>query len=298
MRKAICHKCNSLIEIDESGSTTNCPNCKEQIFTDTVIKNYLKAVATYRRKADIAFSSQGDYPKAYKNYQQFYRLREDDLTALVSVAITQIRCSTINKITIKEATDFLLKGSDKIEINANNINILNDALTKMKNDAKRVVNTFNEVKDKSNYALSLYHEALKQYQYYLKAYLSIYNALNQFNQYLSMKKDDIDIEINDINKLLKEDVKVADSKKEAHDFYNDKNEKVTEIFPNKKKFFCVHIGLYVATGVGAILSILGLIFLSVKVNQIATLVILCVGLLSFFGGYFINHYLTGKNKEK
>lgn len=298
MRKAICDKCNSLIAVDESTPMTNCPNCKAQIFTDTVIKNYMRVLSNYRRKADIAFTNQADYQTAYKNYKLYYNLLEENLAALVAVPIARIRCSTVHKITIKEAIDFLMDGSSKVEITFDNVNTLSESLVKMKNDAKLIVDTFNEVKEQSNYALSMYHDALEQYKYFLTKYLEIYNGLDKFNKYLANNDTAIKEEINNVDRLLKEKVTVKDTNDKQHDFYNDKKVKVVEIFPAKKKFFRIHVALYVATGIGAIMSIIGLIFLStLKDNVAATVSVLVIGLLLFFGGYFVNHYLTRKNKE-
>lgn len=299
MRKAICDKCNTLITIDESSPTTNCPNCKAQIFTDTVTKNYLRTLSNFRRKADIAFTSQADYQTAYKNYRSYYKLLDDNLAALVAVSIARIRCTTVKNITIKEAIDFLVDGSDKVEITFDNINTLSESFVKMKNDAKLIVDTFNEVKDLSNYSLNMYHDALEQYKYFLSKYLEIYQALTKFNQYLAEKDVSLKEEIKGIDKLLKEKITVKNQDDKPHDFYNAKKQKVFELFPPKKKFFRIHIMLYIATGIGAIMSIIGFIFLStLKDNPAATFSVLVIGLLFFFGGYFVNHYLTRKNKEK
>ena len=298
MKKAICDKCNSLISIDESAPTTNCPNCKAQIFTDTVRKNYLNALSNYRRKADLAFTSQADYVSAYKNYKLYYNLIDDNLAALVAVAIARIRCSTVSKIFIKEAIDFVIDGSEKVEITFENVNTLNDSLGKMKDDAKRIVDTFNEVKSLSNYALNMYHDALEQYKYFLNKYLEIYQGLDKFNQYLTYNEAKLKEEISGVNKLLKEKVEVKDNSDKPHDFYNAKKEKVVEIFPKKTKFFKIHIALYIVTAIGAIMSIIGFIFLwTMKNNPAATFSVLVIGLLFFFGGYFVNHYLTRKNKD-
>lgn len=299
MKKAICDKCNSLISIDESASITNCPHCKEQIFTDTVIKNYMRTLSNYRRRADIAFTNQADYQTAYKNYRSYYNLLDDNLAALVAVSIARIRCSTVNKITIKDAIDFLMEGSDKVEITFDNVSTLSESFAKMKKDARLIVDTFNEVKDLSNYSLSMYHDALEQYKYFLNCYLEIYQALDKFNKHLADNDVSLKEEINNVDRLLKEKVIVKDQSDKVHDFYNHKKQKVVEIFPAKKKFFRVHIALYIATGIGAIMSIIGLIFLStLKDNPAATFSVLVIGLLLFFGGYFVNHYLTRKNKEK
>lgn len=298
MRKAICDKCNSLITIDESTPVGNCPNCKAQIFSDTVIKNYMRVLSNYRRKADIAFTNQADYQTAYKNYKLYYNLLEENLAALVAVSIARIRCSTINNITIKDAIDFLIDGSDKVEITFDNVNTLSDSLVKMKNDAKLVVDTFKEVRDLSNYSLKMYHEALEQYKYFLNKYLEIYNGLDKFNQYLANNDVTLKEEISGVDKLLKENITVKDQNDRPHDFYNDKKVKVVEIFPSKKHFFKIHIALYIVTGVGAIMSLIGFIFLwTMRDKQAVTLPVLIIGLLFFFGGYFINHYLTRKNKE-
>lgn len=299
MKKGICDKCNSLISIDESAPMGNCPNCKAQIFTDTVIKNYMRVLSTYRRKADIAFTSQADYQAAYKNYKLYYNLLEENLAALVAVSIARIRCSTINNITIKEAIDFLIDGSDKVEITFENVNTLSDSLGKMKKDAKLIVDTFNEVKDLSNYSLKMYHDALEQYKYLLNKYLEIYEGLDKFNKHLGYNDITIKEEIADVDKMLKQNVTVKDTSDQPHDFYNAKHVKVVEIFPMKKTFFKIHIALYIATGIGAVMSIIGLIFLStLKDNPAATISVLVIGLLFFFGGYFVNHYLTRKNKEQ
>lgn len=299
MRKAVCDKCNSLITIEESSPVTNCPHCKAQIFSDTVIKNYLRLLSIYRRKADIAFTNQADYQTAYKNYKLYYNLLDDNLAALVAVSIARIRCSTVKKITVKEAIDFLLDGSEKVEITYDNVATLSDSLTKMKNDAKLIVDTFNEVKSLSNYALSMYHDALEQYKYFLSKYLEIYNGLDKFNKNLAHNDITIKEEIKDVDRMLKEKVTVKDPNDKPHDFYNDKKVKVVEIFPMKKKFFMMHIILYVITGLGAIMSIIGFVFLSTLKDQPAvTFSILVIGLLFFFGGYFINHYITRKNKEQ
>ena len=299
MKKAICNKCNSLIVIDESDHITNCPNCKEQIFTIDVIKNFMKTVSTYRRKADLAFTSKGDYVEAYKNYKLYYRLMDDNLAALVAVAISLIRCSTVKKITIKEASDFVIDGSGKVEVTYDNVNTLSDSLEKMKKDAKLVVDTFSEVKNLSNYSLNLYHDALEQYKYFLNKYLEIYNGLDKFNKYLATTDIALKEEINGVNKLLKEKVEVKDSSDAPHDFYNAKKQKVVEVFPKKEKSFKIHILLYILTGIGAVLSIIGLVFVgTLKNNPAATYSTLVIGFLLFFGGYFVNHYLTRKNKEK
>ncbi|MCQ2787170.1 MAG: hypothetical protein MJ199_02080 [Bacilli bacterium] len=299
MKKAICDKCNSLIEIDESAPVTNCPNCKAQIFTDTVVKSYMRTLSNYRRRADIAFTNQADYQTAYKNYHSYYKLLDDNLAALVAVSIARIRCSTVNKITIKEAIDFIMDGSEKVEITFENINTLSESFTKMKKDAKLIVDTFNEVKDLSNYSLNMYHDALEQYKYFLSCYLKIYQALDKFNKYLADNDTSINEEISNVDKLLKEKVSVKDQSDKPHDFYNHKKQKVVEIFPAKKTFFWIHIALYIATGIGAVMSIIGLVFLStLKDNPAATFSVLVIGLLFFFGGYFVNHYLTRKNKEK
>ncbi|MCQ2796528.1 MAG: hypothetical protein MJ213_04460 [Bacilli bacterium] len=300
MKKAICDKCNSLITIDESAPVTNCPHCKAQIFSDTVIKNYMRVLSNYRRRADIAFTNQADYQTAYKNYRSYYNLLDDNLAALVAVSIARIRCSTIHKITIKEAIDFLMDGSDKVEITSENVSTLSESFTKMKNDAKLIVDTFNEVKDLSNYSLNMYHDALEQYKYFLNKYLEIYQALNQFNKYLADNDVSLKEEIDNVDKLLKAKISVKDQNDKAHDFYNYKKQKVVEIFPAKKTFFRIHIALYIATGLGAVMSIIGLIFLSTlkDSNPAATFSVLVIGLLLFFGGYFVNHYITRKNKEK
>ena len=299
MKKAICDKCNSVIIIDESDHITNCPNCKEQIFTIDAIKNFMKTVSNYRRKADLAFTSKGDYINAYRNYKSYYQLMDDNLAALMAVSISLIRCSTIKKITIKEASDFLLDGSDKVEVTYDNVNTLNDSLIKMKNDAKLVVDTFNEVKNLSNYSLNLYHEALEQYKYFLNKYLEIFKALDKFNQYLTDNETTLNEEISRVDQLLKEKVDVKNDSDAPHDFYNNKKQKVVEIFPKKEKSFKLRIFLYALTGIGAVLSIIGLVFVgTLKNNPAATYSTLVVGFLLFFGGYFVNHYLGRKNKEK
>ena len=200
MKKAICDKCNSLITIDESSPTTNCPKCKAQIFTDTVIKNYLKTISTYRRKADLAFTNLANYQEAYRNYKLYYNLLNDNLGALLAVGIARIRCSTVHKIFIHEAIDFVIDGSDKVEINYENVNVLNDSLTKMKSDAKLIVDTFNEVKSVSKYALKMYHEALEQYKYFLTKYLELYKGLDKFNKYLANNDVTINEEISNYTK--------------------------------------------------------------------------------------------------
>lgn len=298
IQKALCDKCNTLFTVDSTSPTTNCPHCKAQVFTETVTKNYLRTLSTYRRKADIAFTSQADYQTAYKNYKAYYHLIDDNLAALMAVSIACIRCSTVNKITIKEAIDFLMDGSDKVEITFENVNTLSDSLQKMKKDAKRIVDSFNEVKNLSNYALNMYKDSLEQYKYFLNKYLDIYKGLDKFNQYLASNDVTIKEEIADIDKLLKEKVEVKDPSNQPHDFYNDKKEKVVEIFPMKKRFFQIHVLLYIATGIGAIMSLIGFIFLwTLKNNPVATFSVLSIGLIFFFGGYFTNHYITRKNKE-
>ena len=188
MKKAICDKCNHLIEIDESQPMNNCPNCKEQIFTDTVVKNYQRQLSVYRHKADVAFTSKANYQNAYLNYKLFYSLNDDNLAALLSVSIARIRCSNFKKIFVKEAIDFLMDGSSKVEIGEENINVLSESLTRMKDDIKLIVDTFNHVKDLSNYSLSMYHDALEQNKYFLTKYLEIYNSYIDVIEFFGKKE--------------------------------------------------------------------------------------------------------------
>ncbi len=298
MKKAICDKCNSLIEIDESNSMVNCPKCNEQLFTDSVIKNYYSHLSMYRHKADSAFVNLADYELAYKNYKLYYNLNDADLGALLAVSISLIRCSNFKKITIKDAIDFTIEGSEKVEITFDNVNTLNESLGKMKKDVKLIVDTFNEVKDESLYALNMYQEAIKQNIYFLKKLLEIYLGLDQFNKYLSFNESSLNGEINGLEKLLKEKINVKNNNNAPHDFYDKENKLITKIFVGKKKMFQIRKLLIVATVIGAILSVVGLILVpSLKENPVASYVVLSIGLLFFFGGYFLNHYLTRKNKQ-
>ena len=162
MRRGICSRCNSLIELDEKESNFECPNCHERIFTDSAIKNYYRAVRTYDKKAEIALLGSTDYPLAFKNYSLLHELVEKDLGVLFNMAIAKLYCSNLHEIHLKEATDLILKGSDKVEIGQDNVKNLSDALIRVRKDAKKLVDAFKLVANESNYALNLYHQAFLQ----------------------------------------------------------------------------------------------------------------------------------------
>ena len=68
MKRGICNKCESLIELDETESSIECPNCHERIFTETAVKNYYRAINTYNKKGEVALLGSTNYQYAYKNY--------------------------------------------------------------------------------------------------------------------------------------------------------------------------------------------------------------------------------------
>lgn len=299
MKKAICSKCKSLIMVDQTVPTLKCPNCGEQILTETAIKYYYDTISAYRRKADIAFKQKADYETAFTSYDLLHQMVNDDLGILILLVLSKLRSSTMHSITIKEATDLLLKGSDTVEITYDNVNVLSDFFIRIREDAKIIVDAFKAQANKSQYALNQYHEALKQYEYYLKAYLDIYHALDKMNQYLKDSTELINDEIKATNSSLKEKITPEKSESTKHEFFDENGKFIDHIFKNKIKSFKLHLALYAVTGVGLILSILGLIFIATMRDNIpATVITLCLGLPMLFGGYFINHYLTYTKPRK
>lgn len=295
MSRGICSKCNSLIEIDPKESSLECPNCHEQIFTETAMKNFARAVTMYNKKGEVALLGSTNYPEAYKNYSQLLKLMEKDLGALINTTIARLYCSTLHEIHLKEATDILLNGSDKVEISQDNVAFLSDSLSRIRFDAKKLVDAFKQVKSESNYALNLYHQALNEYIYYLKAYLDIYDAMGELNKYFKESKELLNDEINESQKALNENVTIKNQISEKHDFYDTKHNVISDIYPNMKKMYKARMILYGVMGLGAILAIIGFIFLGMKMNPILTYLILGFGLAFFIGGYFIAHHLRSKN---
>ncbi|MCQ2794089.1 MAG: hypothetical protein MJ207_01810 [Bacilli bacterium] len=296
MQKAICPKCQSVISIDEKMTAFTCPNCQEQVFTDSAIKHLAKTINAYKRRGEIALLGSSDYPKAFTLYSSLAKIVPEDLTVLLSVTISKLYCTNLHEIHIKEATDLLLKGSDKVEIGEKNASVLGEYLMRIREDINKAIEAFKLHANKSNYALNLYHTALKQYIDYLKADLSIYEALSKYRSSFLENDKVINEEIKRVNDLLKEKITVKNASNDKHDFYNAKGEVIVDIYPNTKKLYKIRMYLYGVVGLGVILSIIGLILLSVKdMNPLATYLVLGIGLTFFIGGYFVGHHLRSKN---
>lgn len=295
MSKGICPKCQSLLEVKQNDSAFICPNCHEQILTESAIKMYERAVITYSRKGEAALLGSSNYEAAYKNYVMLLRLKENDLNALYNVVISRLYCSTLHKIYIQEATDILLKGSDKVEIGQDNISNLSTYLKKIRTSAKMIVDELSKHASESKYALNMYHVALKEYLYYLNAYISIYNALDALNQYLEESKELINEEINKCNAELQKEIAVKIENDEKHPFYDQYKKEIISVFPDNNKKYKARIFFFVLMGIGFILSITGLIMLGTGFdNVLAKYLILAIGLLFFIGGYFVQHNLRAK----
>lgn len=297
MQKAICPKCQSLIEIDETMTAFSCPNCHEQVFTDSAIKNLIRAVRVYKKKGETALLGSTNYKEAFKYYSLLYEIVPEDLETLMSLVVAKLYTSTLHEIHIKEATDILLKGSDLVEINPENVYNLSEALSKIRLDIKKIVESLKAVASVSNYALNLYRTALSEYQYYLEADLSIYQALDKLNKEFIEKDELLNKEIADVKARLNEKITVKDQSNTKHDFYDDKHNVITNVFPDMSKIYKTRMVLYGVMGVGALIAILGLVFLALKdkIHPAITYVTLGVGLVLFIGGYFVGHYLRSKN---
>lgn len=295
MSKGICPKCQSLLTVNNNDSAFICPNCHEQILTTSAIKMYQRAIMAYSRKGEANLMGSSNYEAAYKNYVMLHRLKDDDLNVLYNVVISRIYCSTLHKLYIQEATDILLQGSDKVEIGQDNISSLSTYLTKIRTSSKLIVDELKKYASESQYALNMYHLAVKEYQYYVKAYLSIYEALDALNQYLEESKELLNEEINKAQIELDKKIEVKIASDEKHPFYDEFHKEINSVFPNNNKMYKTRIVFFALMGIGFVLSIIGLIMLGTGFdNVIAKYLILAIGLLLFIGGYFIQHNLRAK----
>ena len=297
MIKAICPKCNSLILVNEKDNQIKCPNCQEEIFVSSAAKLFEKAVLTSKRKAEMCLVNKSDYEAAFTHYSMFLKLCENSLVALSGATIAKLFCSNLHRVTIKDATDILLKGSDKITISEDNAHELSEFLQKMRIDAYSIVDAFKQYKEESNYAYNLYLQALNEYKYFLKAYIDIYKALDKYNKFFADKLEDLNDDVKKVDTLLKEKVNVKNPSKEKHDFIKD-NKVINDIFPSNYRMFKISIALYTAMFIGIVLAIVGIVLLSKDVNVAVKVILVVGGMALLIGGYFINHYLREKNKKK
>lgn len=295
MRKGICPKCNELIEVDENVNPYFCPKCHAQINSIDCIKTFNRTVNALKRKGEIAFAGSTEYQKAYEAYSNLLKLADDVLVVLTSTAISRLYCTDLHHIYIREATNILVNGSSKVEINNNNAKTLSEFLKKFREDCLLIITSFSTYKTQSKYALNLYHQALEEYIYFLNYYLDIYNAMDKLNKLFVEGSDVIKEEIKKAQEKLKEKVGVSNSSEAKHDFLDINNKVVTNIFPNKKNIFITRMILYGTMGIGFILSIIGLILLSTNENKTVAGIVLGIGLVMFVGSYFIGHNLKSKN---
>lgn len=295
MRKGLCSKCNHLISVDENVNPFECPECHQQINALDAIKNYNRTANTYKRKAELCFMGSTNYPKAFENYSKLLELADDMLTVLTATSLSKLYCSDLHNIYIKEATDILIKGSDKVEVNNDNVKILSEFLKKFRNDCLLIITAFSARKTTSRYALNLYTKSLNEYIYFLNSYMEIYTSLDKLNKYFAEGKDVIEEEIKKAQARLSEKVVVKNENDTKHDFYDLNNKVITEIFPNKKLIFKARMALYALMGVGFICCIVSLILLSTQENKLVAGILIAISLALFIGGYFGGHYLKGKN---
>lgn len=293
MKKAICNKCNKLIRVDEKQMLVECPECHEQINSEETIKQYNRTVNLYKKRAELAFLGSTDYPKAFDYYSKLLGYAENALTVLTAISLAKLYCSNLHNVTIKEATDILIKGSDKVEINNDNVKLLSEFLKKFKEDSLLIIKSLSNYKSKSKYSYNLYLKAVNEYIYYLNAYLDIYNSLDKLNKYFVENKEMIDEAIKSANDLLNEKVNIKNNSETKIEYFNNKHKPVIDIFPNYKLIYKIRMCLYGSMGVGFILAIVGLIMLSTN-KGLASSLIAGIGLAIFIGSYFAGHYLRRK----
>jgi len=296
MRKAICPKCNKLINVDEKMGLIECPECHEQIITTEGIKLYNRTVNLYKKKAEVAFLGSTEYEKAYENYSKLLSLADNVLTLLTATSLSRLYCSNLHNIYIKEATDLLLKGSDKVEINNDNVALLSEFLKKFKEDCLTIINSTARYKKDSKYSLNIYLKAVNEYIYFLKAYLDIYNSLDKLNNKFIENNIVINNELESANKLLKEKIIVNNTSESKQIYKDQKGKEIIDIFPNKKKIYSIRMCLYGSMGLGFITAIVGLILVSTNQdNKLVSGLIAAIGLALFIGSYFIGNALRRKN---
>jgi len=296
MVKGICPKCNSIIAIDPSSTNLECPNCHEHILTESAVKSFNRTYNVLKRKAELNMVNMTDYEAAYKNYKQLFAMENTILNNLCGVILSCLYCSNMHKITIREATNALLKGSENVTISKDNVTILSDFLTKVREDSKMIVNAFAAHKEESNYALRMYETAVNEYIYYLDGYIQIFNNLDKYNVYLKEGLELLNEELSGAKKMLTKKVKVKNDTNEPHKFVGLDGKEIIDIFPNKKKAYKITLALLSVVGIGAILSITGLILATNKsIPNAVKYSVLGVGLVMFIGGYFLRHSIVDKN---
>jgi len=295
MQKGICPKCNKLIHLDESQPMNECSECHQQIATIDSIKSYNRSVNFLKRKAEMAFLGSTEYKKSYEYYSKLLELVDNALTVLTATSLSKLYCSNLHNVHIKEATDILLKGSDKVEINNNNAKLLSEFLKKFKEDCLLIISSLSKYKSESKYSYNIYVKAVNEYLYYLNAYLEIYNAMDKLNSSFVENKDAINKEIESAKKLLKEKIKVNNDIETKQVYKNEKGKEIIDIFPNKKKIHNIRMSLYGCMGIGFITAIVGLILISTSSNKLAPSLVASGGLGIFIASYFIGNYLRRKH---
>lgn len=296
MRKAICPKCEKLINIDENAGLIECPECHQQIIGMEAIKHFNRLANVYKRNAEVAFLGSTQYQKAYDNYSKLLTLAPNILNVLTGTSLSRLYCSDLHNIYIKEATDILLKGSDNVEIGEDNAKLLSEFLKKFKEDCLLIISSTSKYKSESKYSYNIYIKAINEFIYYLNAYLDIYNSLNKFNSHFSETKDSINKELESAKKLLNEKVIIKNNSESKQEYKDEKNKPVINIFPNKKKIYIMRMCLYGTMGLGFISAIVGLILLSTNQNdKIIPSLVAALGLGIFIGSYFVGNYLRRKN---
>lgn len=295
MQKGICPKCSKLIHVDESQPMNECSECHQQIATIDSIKSYNRNVNFLKRKAEMTFLGSTEYKKSYEYYSKLLELVDNALTVLTATSLSKLYCSNLHNIHIKEATDILLKGSDKVEINNDNAKLLSEFLKKFKEDCLLIISSLSKYKSESKYSYNIYVKAVNEYLYYLNAYLEIYNAMDKLNSSFVENKDAINKEIESAKKLLKEKIKVNNDTETKQVYKNDKGKEIIDIFPNKKKIHNIRMSLYGCMGIGFITAIVGLILISTSSNKLAPSLVASGGLGLFIASYFIGNYLRRKH---
>lgn len=295
MRKAICPKCQKLIEVDETQPTFICPHCAANELSEAAMKDYYRTVNLCSRKAEIAVKASTDYIEAYKLYSKLNYLCDTDLNILMWTVLSRIYCSNLHEIYIKDATDILVKGSVKVEINKSNVLALGDSLNKIRLDIVKILEALAYRSLESTYGLNNYHKAINEYIYFLDTYNHIYDEMGELANAFKDNKEIINDELNRAKKLLEEKIEVKNNNDVKHDYYDNKGKVTIDIFPNMKKIYKIRMILTAVTIVGALTSFVGAILASTNVSGVAKIVTLSIGLPLFIGGYFVGHKLKSIN---
>ena len=157
----MCTSCKEVVEGDDDVFAMYCPICSKEF---KIVEGHKLFVKSFRSNMDLANKEmfvKSSYAKAHLCYVKAYNINPKSCNAVMGVAISSIRSSTLRHDKIQEATEFFEKNSDAIMVTKENHMMIIQCLSMINHDVDFYIR---EVKRKlSENAIFFEEEGLKTY---------------------------------------------------------------------------------------------------------------------------------------